>query len=120
MFERADVSEHAGLGAAAQTDPAHACRASDEARGLKQHDEAVFRVGWLPQSTSHFASGGDDGFLYLWDLSRVGMHQDADAAGSGGPPEMICTHADADAAGNGPPEIIMKHAGHRGSVQDFQ
>ena len=42
---------------------------------LHQHKEAVFRVGWLPQSTSHFASGGDDGFLYLWDLLRVAMHQ---------------------------------------------
>jgi hypothetical protein len=35
----------------------------------------VFRVGWLPRSTTHFASGGDDSFLFLWDISRVGAHQ---------------------------------------------
>jgi histone-binding protein RBBP4 len=68
---------------------------------LHEHKDAVLRVGWLPGSTTHFASGGDDAAIYIWDLGRVGKLQ---------------TEAELEW---GPAEIIFKHSGHRGSVQDF-
>jgi len=68
---------------------------------LHEHKDAVLRVGWLPGSTTHFASGGDDASIYVWDLSRVGK---------------ILSDAEAE---TGPAEIIFKHSGHRGSVQDL-
>lgn len=37
---------------------------------LKEHKEAVFRVGWLPNSRQHLASGGDDSQVILWDIAK--------------------------------------------------
>eukprot|EP00281_Chroomonas_sp_CCMP1168_P031913 CAMPEP_0206242778 /NCGR_PEP_ID=MMETSP0047_2-20121206/17240_1 /ASSEMBLY_ACC=CAM_ASM_000192 /TAXON_ID=195065 /ORGANISM="Chroomonas mesostigmatica_cf, Strain CCMP1168" /LENGTH=430 /DNA_ID=CAMNT_0053667823 /DNA_START=25 /DNA_END=1317 /DNA_ORIENTATION=+ len=72
---------------------------------LCEHKDAVFRVGWLPQSRTHFASGGDDSLVVVWDISRVGTHT------------QHTSHVEEEA---GPPEIIFRHTGHRGSVQDLQ
>lgn len=73
---------------------------------LHHHEEGVYRVGWLPNSTKHFASGGEDSSLFVWDLSRIGTAS-ADAM-------------QVEGHGSAPPEIICKHSGHRGSVQDLQ
>jgi len=72
---------------------------------LHYHEEGVYRVGWLPKSTKHFASGGEDSSLFIWDLDRVGAPR---------------TEPLVDGHGGGPPEVIFKHSGHRGSVQDLQ
>ncbi|EKX47838.1 hypothetical protein GUITHDRAFT_137213 [Guillardia theta CCMP2712] len=68
---------------------------------LHQHQEPVFRVGWRPDSTVHYASGGDDCFVCIWDISQLGAQSES----MGEAQESK--------------EVIFKHCGHRGSVQDL-
>lgn len=37
---------------------------------LNEHQDAVYRVCWLPKSCKHFASGGEDSLVVVWDITR--------------------------------------------------
>mmetsp|Transcript_2585 Transcript_2585/g.7191 ORF Transcript_2585/g.7191 Transcript_2585/m.7191 type:complete len:362 (-) Transcript_2585:425-1510(-) len=71
-------------------------------RCLRGHREAVFRVGWRPGSTRHFASAGEDAHLIIWDITR-----------GGGDDNMSNDQRDGSESAEVPPEIILDHAGHR-------
>jgi len=39
------------------------------------HTEALTTVQWCPDQKGVFASGGDDGYLNIWDASKIGAAQ---------------------------------------------
>ena len=65
----------------------------------------ITTMQWLPHSPKHFASADDDGVLYIWDITRVGVSTDMDPISLG--------------SKDLPQEMIFKHMGHRAGVTDF-
>jgi len=65
----------------------------------------ITNMQWLPCSAKHFSSAGDDGMLYIWDITRVDATVNVDpiSLGSKGLPQ----------------ELIFKHMGHRAGITDF-
>ena len=65
----------------------------------------ITTMQWLPYSPKHFASAGDDGMLYIWDITRVGTPGNVDPISLG--------------SRDLPQELIFKHMGHRAGITDF-
>ena len=63
------------------------------------HTEALTTVQWCPDQKGVFASGGDDGYLNIWDASKIGAAQTPEQKKAG------------------PPEMMFQHAGHRSGVR---
>lgn len=68
---------------------------------LDVHKDQVLQVCWSPHHETIVASGGADRRINIWDLSRIGMEQDAE---------------DAE---DGPPELLFVHGGHTSKLTDF-
>ena len=65
----------------------------------------ITTMQWLPYSPKHFASAGDDGMLYIWDITRVGTPGNVDPISLG--------------SRDLPQELLFKHMGHRAGITDF-
>jgi len=65
------------------------------------HADGITTVQWCPDQDGVFASAGEDGYLNVFDRSRIGAEQTPEAKKLG------------------PPEVLFQHAGHRSSLADF-
>jgi histone-binding protein RBBP4 len=68
---------------------------------FESHVDKVLRVEWNPNNESLFASSGEDKMLYIWDCSRIG--------------DDVVSEDHPD----GPPELLFKHKGHKGRIDDL-
>lgn len=68
---------------------------------LETHTNEVLQLDWSPMHETIIASAGADRRLNVYDLSRIGMEQDAE---------------DAE---DGPPELLFVHGGHTSKITDF-
>lgn len=62
----------------------------------------ITNMQWSPHSAHHFASAGDGGSLYIWDISKADT-----------------PHAEMEPWDTTPAELMFKHMGHRAPVVDF-
>lgn len=76
-------------------------RASKPLHMMPGHEDAVTCLEFHPQEDGVLLSAGSDRRTILWDLAEIGAEQVPD---------------DAD---DGSPEVMMIHAGHRSSINDF-
>lgn len=76
-------------------------RASKPLHMMPGHEDAVTCLEFHPKEDGVLISAGSDRRTILWDLAEIGAEQVPD---------------DAD---DGSPEVMMMHAGHRSSVNDF-
>jgi histone-binding protein RBBP4 len=68
---------------------------------FENHTDKVLRVEWNPSNESLFASSSEDKTVNIWDCSKIG--------------DDIVTEDHPD----GPPELLFKHKGHKGRVDDI-
>ena len=65
------------------------------------HTGEITNVVWAPFSEHLLASSGLDRRVVVWDLSRIG------------------DELNSEESADGPPELLFKHSGHTGRVNDF-
>ena len=56
------------------------------------HDEPITTVQWCPDQKGVFASGSEDGYLNIWDITRIGAAQTPEQK-KAALPELLFQHA---------------------------